>query len=103
MQELYIFFYAVWTGVVVVGSYCLICLFRRIKKHTITWINIEDFSFWVGSCVYVFYQIVRSSSGVIRWYFFLGLILGGIAAYILCQNCINIILIIKKYLKNRKK
>lgn len=101
-QELSIFLYAIWTGVVVVGSYCLICLWRRIKKHTITLINIEDFLFWAGSCIYVFCQIFQSSSGVIRWYFFAGVFLGGIASCILSKNCINIILIIKKYLKNRK-
>ena len=39
-------------------------------------IGIEDILFWIFTAVYTFVQIYQTSSGVIRWYFVLGIVVG---------------------------
>lgn len=79
--ELSIFFYAVWTGCVVCGVYIGICFLRLLIKHADCIISMEDFLFWVFSSVYVFQGMVECCNGVIRWYYFLGIVVGSWSVY----------------------
>lgn len=69
---------AVLTGMAVCGMYLCIRLLRKIVVHTLSAIAIEDLFFWVGTAVYVFVHIHHTTSGRIRWYFVLGVVLGGL-------------------------
>ncbi len=74
---------AVLSGMIVFTSYMCIRKFRRVIKHNLTAIAIEDMAFWLGTAVYLFVQIYHTSDGSIRWFFILGVVLGvGISALV---------------------
>ena len=75
-KEFAVFLHAGLTGVLVVSVYLSLRVLRRLIKHTIWVINIEDAIFWITSSIYLFVQIYYTSSGVIRWYFVLGVVFG---------------------------
>lgn len=75
-MELHVFFYAVWTGCMVCGVYATIRIARRLIKHSLVMISIEDFIFWIFASIYTYYHIFLSTYGVLRWYFFMGLVAG---------------------------
>ena len=74
--EVIVFLSAILTGVIVRLSYRCISCFRQIIKHSYFAMGIEDLIFWVSCAFYVFVQIYYTSSGSIRWYFVLGIVLG---------------------------
>lgn len=75
-KELEVFVHAVLSGIIVYGVYTLIRIIRRIIKHSLLGISIEDFLFWVGTSFYLFIQIYNTSDGRVRWYFVLGIVAG---------------------------
>lgn len=76
-SELSIFVSACLLGNLICLVYCALRVFRRIVKHTLFWISIEDFVFWVGTGLYLFAEMYRTCAGSIRWYFVLGVLAGG--------------------------
>lgn len=67
---------AVISGAVVRLVYRSISCFRQIVKHGLVLTELEDFVFWISAALYLFVQIYHTSSGSIRWYFVLGVVLG---------------------------
>ena len=94
-KEMGIFLSACLTGIFVCSIYLAIRVIRRIMRHSLFWISLEDFLFWVGTGVYLFVEIFRTCSGSIRWYYVLGVILGGLFTIELAK--------IKKLLRKGKK
>lgn len=76
-NELSIFISAFLLGNMMCLIYCALRVFRRIVKHTLFWISVEDFIFWVGMGIYLFTEMYRTCEGSIRWYFVLGVLAGG--------------------------
>lgn len=74
--EMAAFLTAVLTGMIAVCAYDCIRQLRRLIPHSLTAIAAEDGAYWLGIAVYIFVQIYSTSSGSIRWYFVLGVILG---------------------------
>ena len=75
-EEVFTFFHAVITGIILRLIYQCIKKLREIKKHRMWVIGMEDILFWIFTAVYTFVQIYQTSSGVIRWYFVLGIVVG---------------------------
>ena len=92
-----VFLQAVLTGNLVYLAYCVLRIIRRIIKHNLFWVSLEDILFWIGTGFFVFIRIFQTSSGSIRWYFVVGLLLGGI----LTQEIISKIR--KKYIAKTQK
>ena len=80
-QELSVFLSALFTGNLICLVYSAFRVLRRIVKHSLLWISIEDSIFWIGSGIYLFAEIFRTCAGSIRWYFVLGVILGGLITW----------------------
>ena len=76
-NEISIFVSACLQGNMVCLVYYTIRVFRRIVKHTLLWVSIEDFIFWAGTGFYLFAEMYRTCAGSIRWYFVLGVLAGG--------------------------
>ena len=70
------FLEAVLTGMTVCSVYTCLRALRRIIRHTPAAIAAEDLFFWLGTALYMFVQIHHTTSGSIRWYFILGVVLG---------------------------
>lgn len=76
-NEISIFVSACLLGNMASLMYYAIRVFRRIVKHTLFWVSIEDFIFWAGTGFYLFTEMYRTCAGSIRWYFVLGVLAGG--------------------------
>lgn len=90
-QEFSVFLSAFLNGILVCSVYSAIRIFRRLFRHSLFWVSVEDLLYWVWFGIYIFMEMHRTCSGRIRWYFVLGVMLGAILAG-------NIIF---KFIKNR--
>ena len=88
---------AILSGNLVCLIYYVIRVFRRILRHNLLWVSIEDFLFWIGTGLYLFLIIYQTSNGSIRWYFVIGVLLGGILTHCFAQK------MLKKYIDKIKK
>lgn len=75
-KEFGVFLHAGLTGILVVAVYLSLRVLRRLVNHALWVINIEDTVFWISSSIYMFVQIYHTSSGLVRWYFVLGVVFG---------------------------
>ena len=73
--EAVIFFYAWLSGCILFIVYQVLIQMRKLIRHSIVMINLEDFLFWMGTGGYLFRQMYRTTHGTIRWFFLLGVIL----------------------------
>lgn len=96
-KELFVFLQAALAGNLVYMVYCAIRIFRRIIKHNLLWVSVEDLIYWIGTGIYLFIKIYQTSNGTIRWYFVVGVFTGGILTHYIISK------IIKKYIDKLKK
>lgn len=100
IQELHIFFCAVWTGCIFYNIYGAIRIIRSIVKHSDLIISIEDFIYWIFVGFYGFSEIFQMNKGVIRGYVIIGIVVGSLCTYIIWCGAKKAIINIKKSLKN---
>ena len=96
-KELSIFIQAILAGNITYFVYTMLRVFRRILKHNLFWISLEDILYWIGTGLYLFICAYQSSNGSIRWYFVLGVLLGGTITHSVVST------ITKKSIEKRKK
>lgn len=75
-KELMIFLTAFLTGSFLRGTYRWLECFRDIVKHSVLAVGMEDLFYWIFAEMYLFVQIYHTSSGSIRWYYVLGVVVG---------------------------
>ena len=66
---------------VVLLVYTCIRVFRRLIKHDLFFVSLEDFFFWVWAGLYLFVKIYDTSDGSIRWFFTIGVVVGGVCSF----------------------
>ena len=76
-NEAIFFGISILCGVGLVFVYDLFRIFRRILPHGNIWIGIEDVCYWIFSAVIVFLLLYQKNDGMMRFFAFLGMILGG--------------------------
>ena len=96
-DEISVFLQAFLSGGIVFFAYCCIRVFRRLIKHNLFFVSAEDIIFWIGTGIYLFAEMYDTSAGSIRWFFVIGALSGGLAAYGLTASACKI------YEKFRKK
>lgn len=97
-KELFAFIQAMLAGNVVYLMYLAIRVFRRIVRHNLFWVSLEDALFWIATGFYLFLEIYQTSNGSIRWYFVLGILVGAILTHCVVSK------FLKKYIdKSHKK
>lgn len=74
--EFYFFLYAALTGAILSAIYDIFRILRRIYPHGTVFVALEDLVYWIGSALYISYILLFENSGIIRWFFVLGLLLG---------------------------
>ena len=76
IQELTFFAHSICMGVVITFVYDWILILRKLIKHKIFWISLEDFFFWIACGLGVFYMLYKEYNGVLRWFTVLGAMIG---------------------------
>lgn len=80
-EEIAVFLQAFLAGSMVFLVYCCIRIVRRLIKHNLFFVSVEDFLFWTGTGIYLFVEIYNTSDGSIRWFFVTGVMIGGMLTY----------------------
>ena len=75
-EEVSIVLQAFLSGNIVYLSYSAIRILRRMIRHSLFFVSLEDFLFWIGTGLYLFLEMFNTSDGSIRWYFVLGVVVG---------------------------
>ena len=82
IQEVTFFLHSILMGVIITFAYDWFLILRKLIKHGIFWISIEDFLFWIACGLGVFYMLYRENNGVLRWFIVLGAMVG-----MACYKC----------------
>lgn len=91
-KELFVFLQASLAGNLIYLVYSAIRVVRRIVKHNLFFVSLEDLIFWIGTGIYLFVKIYQTSNGSIRWYFVIGVLVGAILTHLINSK------ITKKYI-----
>ena len=94
-REVVIFLCATLSGIVILSSYEILRLLRRLIVHNMLVINLQDLFFWLGTSAYLFRQMYLMTYGSIRWFFIVGVICG-------CLLAAFVVSTIKKILKKKE-
>ncbi len=76
INEIYFLGSSVLMGIVITFIYDFILVGRRVIKHSLFFISLEDFVFWVACALAVFYMLYKENNGVLRWIAVLGAAIG---------------------------
>lgn len=63
-------------GVLITFAYDWFLILRRLIKHNMFWISMEDFIFWIGCAVSAFGMLYRLNNGIVRWFAVAGAAVG---------------------------
>lgn len=80
-DEISVFLQALLSGGIVFWVYSCLRIVRRIVKHNLFFVSLEDFLFWIGTGLYLFGEIYSTSDGSIRWFFVIGVFTGVTFSY----------------------
>ena len=83
MHQLEAFGYALACGAALAAVYDGIRIFRRILRHGIVLLSLEDVLYWVLFAVAEFFLLYQVESGMMRAYIFLGSALGAAVYHLL--------------------
>lgn len=85
-NQLTLFGEACLLGAVMAAVYDVIRIFRRILRHGIIWISIEDACYWILFALVEFILLYRENNGVPRGYVFGGTVVGAVLYHFLCSR-----------------
>lgn len=66
--ELDFFLQAMLLGIMIAVFYDTIRIIRRVFRHGVFLIAMEDFFFWFICCLKIFEMFVKENSGTLRWF-----------------------------------
>lgn len=63
-------------GIIITFIYDFVLIWRRLVRHNLFFISLEDFVFWVTCAIAVFYMLYKENNGILRWFAVVGATLG---------------------------
>lgn len=78
MSQAYIFFIFIINGIIIAFIFDLFRISRKTFKTPDFLTYIEDILFWIITCIILAYSIYTYNNGEIRFYMFIGLLIGAI-------------------------
>lgn len=66
-------------GIAITFVYDGFLILRRLIKHSLFLISVEDLIFWIACAIGVFYMLYEENNGILRWFAVFGATLGMIA------------------------
>ena len=70
------FFTSMITGVLLVWSYDIFRVFRKVVPHRSIAVNAEDLLYWFLTALIIFGMIFEQNDGALRGYAFVGILIG---------------------------
>lgn len=72
MNEVVFLLHSLVLGVGITFVYDGFLIMRRLIKHTMLMISLEDMLFWMGCAIFVFFMLYEENNGILRWFAVLG-------------------------------
>ncbi len=63
-------------GIVITFVYDGFLILRRLIKHSLFLISLEDMIFWIACAIGVFYMLYEENNGILRWFAVFGATMG---------------------------
>lgn len=63
-------------GIIITFVYDGFLILRRLIRHSLFLISLEDMIFWIACAIGVFYMLYEENNGVLRWFAVFGAALG---------------------------
>lgn len=79
VNEVTFFLHSFLLGIVITFVYDGFLILRRLIRHSIFLISLEDMIFWIACAIGVFYMLYEENNGILRWFAVFGATLGMIA------------------------
>ncbi len=79
VSELIFFAHSFLLGILITFVYDGFLVLRRLIRHNLFLISLEDMIFWIACAIGVFYMLCEENNGILRWFAVLGAALGMIA------------------------
>ncbi|MDE6972355.1 MAG: spore cortex biosynthesis protein YabQ [Lachnospiraceae bacterium] len=76
ISEVMFFFHSFLMGIVITFVYDGFLVLRRVIRHNLLLISLEDMVFWIACAIGVFYMLYEENNGVLRWFAVFGAALG---------------------------
>lgn len=76
VREVIFLGHALLLGIMITFVYDWFLIARRLIKHNILLISLEDFIFWIFCAISMFVMLYRENSGTLRWFAVAGACLG---------------------------
>ncbi len=76
INEVTFFFHSFLMGIVITFIYDGFIILRRLVRHNIFLISLEDMIFWIACAIGVFYMLYEENNGILRWFAVFGAALG---------------------------
>lgn len=76
MNEVTFFAHSFLLGIVITIAYDGFVVLRRVIRHNLVMISLEDMIFWIACAIGVFYMLVEENNGILRWFAVFGATLG---------------------------
>ncbi len=88
--ELHFFLISILWGIMLLLAYDVLRVFRRLIKHGIFFVALEDLIFWVCASLFIFAMMYEENDGIIRGFSIMGMSLGMVLYhYILSDFIVN--------------
>ena len=66
-------------GIAITFVYDGFLILRRLVRHSLFLISVEDLIFWIACAIGVFYMLYEENNGILRWFAVFGATLGMLA------------------------
>ena len=76
LVELNFLLHSFLLGIAVTAVYDVFLILRRLVKHSLLLISLEDLLFWIGCAIGVFMMLYEENNGILRWFAVLGAAIG---------------------------
>lgn len=76
IEEMYFLLHSFLMGVFITFIYDMLRVFRRVIRHGVWWVALEDLMFWIASCLLIFTMFYKENNGILRVFAIIGAMTG---------------------------
>ncbi len=76
VNEMTFFLHSFLMGILITFVYDGFLILRRLIRHSLFLVSLEDMIFWIACAIGVFYMLYEENNGILRWFAVLGATMG---------------------------
>lgn len=76
VNEMTFLLHSFFMGIIITFVYDGFLILRRLIRHSMFLVSLEDMIFWIACAIGVFYMLYEENNGILRWFSVFGAALG---------------------------